>query len=151
MSNAYERRCKICGQKKPLDQFEPGAWNPKNKNADVWVRACLSCKKLNKCVALPRSMNIEKLRAKGKSIERAYGITLKEYEALYIRQNGMCAICHHPEPVKGRFLAVDHDHKTGRVRGLLCSKCNVGLGLFEDRPARLQSAVRYLNKNKPLG
>lgn len=145
------RRCKICGEKKPIAFFAPGAWNPKNKAADVWVRACLHCKELNKWVALPKNINIEKLRARGKSLERDYGISLKEYEEIYIRQNGVCAICYHPEPIKGRiFLAVDHDHKTGRVRGLLCSKCNMAIGIFEDRIDRLQNAIRYIKRSKPL-
>jgi hypothetical protein len=96
-------------------------------------------------VAFTGNVNLEKLREKGKNIERVYGITLKEYENLYIKQNGMCAICHHPEPVKSRlFLAVDHDHKTGKVRGLLCSKCNMALGSFDDSIHSLLSAIRYL-------
>ena len=152
MSRPNDRRCKICGQRKTLDQFESGAWNTSNTNADVWVRACLCCKELNKYVALPANINLEKLRDKGSTIERTYGITLREYEQMYIRQNGTCAICHHPEPVKSRlFLAVDHDHKTGRVRGLLCSKCNTGIGMFEDQIGVLYSAIRYLKDNKPLG
>jgi hypothetical protein len=142
---ANERRCKVCGQRKALNYFEPEAWNPKNKNADPWVRTCLACRELNKYVALPGNINLERLRAKGKDIERTYGITLKEYERLYISQNGMCAICHRPETVKGRlFLAVDHNHKTGRVRGLLCSHCNMALGSFGDSLQNLFSAIRYL-------
>lgn len=142
-----ERRCAVCGQRKALFLFEDGAWNPKNKNADPWIRTCLDCRELNKYVALPENINLEKLRAKGKDIERTYGITLKEYERLYVMQNGMCAICHHPEPVKGRlFLAVDHNHRTGRVRGLLCSRCNMALGSFGDSIENLSSAIRYLRK-----
>lgn len=140
-----ERRCHTCGQRKALDCFEDDAWNPRNKNADPCIRMCLTCKKLNKYVTLPGNVNVEKLITKGKDIERMYGITLKQYEGLYIKQNGLCAICHHPEPVKSRlFLAVDHDHKTGYVRGLLCSKCNTAIGLFEDSLESLYSAIRYL-------
>jgi hypothetical protein len=148
MSKNNERRCKVCGQNKPLSDFEPNAWNPKNKDVDPFIRTCFECRKLNKYVALPGNINLEKLRDKGKTIERAYGITLKEYENLYIKQNGMCAICHHPEPVKSRlFLAVDHDHKTGKVRGLLCSKCNMAIGSFGDSVEYLLSAIRYLKNN----
>lgn len=139
------RRCKVCGTKKTMNYFEPEAWNPKNKDADPLIRTCFTCRELNKYVALPSNINLEKLRAKGRDIERTYRITLKEYERFYIAQNGMCAICHHPEIVKGRlFLAVDHDHKNGKVRGLLCSSCNMALGSFADSSERLYSAIRYL-------
>jgi hypothetical protein len=146
--SANERRCKICGIRKPLTSFEPDAWNPKNKNADTWVRACYTCKELHKYVELPGNINLDKLRKKGSAIQRSYGISLNKYETLYIEQNGVCAICHHPEPVKSRlFLAVDHNHRNGIVRGLLCSNCNMALGLFKDSTEFLYSAIRYLKKS----
>lgn len=57
-------------------------------------------------------------------------------------QGGCCAICKAP---KGNKLCVDHDHRTGKVRGLLCSNCNAGLGMFKDSEDLLQSAKGYLN------
>jgi len=74
--------------------------------------------------------------------QKRFGITLKEYERLIAKQEGVCAICH---AVPGRRrLEVDHCHSTGRVRGLLCEVCNRAIGLFEDDPTLLMSAVRYL-------
>ena len=64
-----------------------------------------------------------------------------EYKALLDKQGGVCAICR--ERPKGK-LAVDHAHSTGKVRGLLCNFCNVGLGLFRDDERRLLAAVEYL-------
>jgi hypothetical protein len=78
---------------------------------------------------------------------RQYGITLDEYQKMHEAQNGLCAICHRPETrtIRGevRPLCVDHEHETGRVRGLLCSNCNVAIG-FLDSEASLNSAIHYL-------
>lgn len=57
-------------------------------------------------------------------------------------QNGVCAICLKPPTVKA--LCVDHSHDTGTVRGLLCDKCNQGLGRFDDDPTMLEAAIQYL-------
>jgi hypothetical protein len=73
---------------------------------------------------------------------RRRGLTLEGYADLLQAQDGRCAICR--EPSRGRRLAVDHDHITGRVRGLLCTRCNMGLGFFQDSAVRLQAAQRYI-------
>ena len=70
---------------------------------------------------------------------RKYGLTEAEYQAFLDRQGGACAVCHIPEPG-----AVDHDHKTGEVRGILCISCNAALGLLRDNPDLLRSAIIYL-------
>lgn len=67
-------------------------------------------------------------RAYGYSLKKLYGISLEEYKAMLSKQKGKCAICR--KPPKGR-LHVDHDHKTGRVRGLLCQICNLRVGTLE--------------------
>jgi translation initiation factor 2 beta subunit (eIF-2beta)/eIF-5 len=80
-----------------------------------------------------------------------HDITMEEYYRLYNEQNGLCAICGKPESqkMKGKLanLAVDHDHKTGKVRGLLCFKCNTRLGALENE-AFFTVALAYLEKHK---
>lgn len=71
-----------------------------------------------------------------------YGISLEEYEALCTSQHNKCAICR-KEELK-RSLAIDHCHKTNKVRGLLCSKCNRGIGFFSDNIEILEAAIAYL-------
>lgn len=73
---------------------------------------------------------------------RKYGITLEEYNIRCNEQNNECLICKQPS----EKLVVDHCHTTGEVRGLLCNKCNVGLGFFEDSHVLLMNAIKYLNK-----
>jgi len=62
-------------------------------------------------------------------------------------QNYRCAICNNEDEVEGRRLAIDHCHTTGVVRGLLCGKCNRGIGLFYDSQELLERAINYLNKD----
>ncbi len=81
---------------------------------------------------------------------KAAGIDATRYQEMLREQNGVCAICHKPETHrdglsgKPKDLAIDHDHKTGAVRALLCSSCNTALGLFEDDPALLAKAQSYV-------
>lgn len=81
--------------------------------------------------------NVKKTR--NQMLIREYGITLEIYEAMEREQNGRCSICEKPEP-----LHVDHNHATGKVRGLLCSACNRALGGFGDSSERLDKAANYL-------
>jgi len=79
------------------------------------------------------------------SYARYYGITLEEYEVLLIKQNNVCAICSASTGSNNKRLAVDHNHQTGVVRGLLCDDCNIGLGKFKDNPNLLIKAINYLS------
>ena len=74
--------------------------------------------------------------------ERKYGITQDDYDHMLAEQGGVCAIC--GRPPKTRRLSVDHNHKTGIVRGVLCHICNRGISYFRDDPERLQKAAAYL-------
>lgn len=92
---------------------------------------------------------------KNSFIKSTYGITLIEYEAMLEAQGGVCAICGEKETRKNRYtgicrLHIDHDHKTGEVRGLLCSSCNFALGGFRDDPEILIKAMKYLIKGGNL-
>jgi len=75
----------------------------------------------------------------------AYGITLEQYNEIREAQSGRCAICKRHESELKRALHVDHDHATGKVRGLLCEDCNVALGRFRDDAAALFNAFTYLS------
>lgn len=77
-------------------------------------------------------------------LKRVYNITLQQYEQMLQEQHGKCWICGWAWRVGKRRLAVDHSHSTGVVRGLLCYRCNKGLGVFQDRVDALSQAVKYL-------
>jgi hypothetical protein len=74
---------------------------------------------------------------------KKHHITLEQYEEQLQRQNGCCAICKKP-PKDGKRLVVDHDHETGKFRGLLHGECNSGLGMFKDDPLVCLEAAKYL-------
>lgn len=74
----------------------------------------------------------------------SFGWTEDDYEAQFEKQHGRCAICGKRQ--EGKRLAADHDHKTNKARGLLCAKCNVGLGMFEDNIELLTLAIDYLTQ-----
>lgn len=76
-----------------------------------------------------------------------YGLTPERYNEMHRSQHGLCAICGNEEITRWRRLAVDHDHKTGEIRGLLCFKCNMMLAYFEDGNW-CKSAAEYLNGKK---
>ena len=83
---------------------------------------------------------------KNKVLKKSYGIGLDEYNSILSEQNGVCKICFGPPLGRGSYH-VDHDHKTKKIRGLLCHKCNVALGMVQDRIDLLHKLIAYLVKN----
>ena len=81
-----------------------------------------------------------------------HGINEAQYNQILKSQNSVCAICGQPETTikhnKTQALAVDHNHKMGKVRGLLCHRCNRALGYFNDNPFLLVKAIKYLQLTK---
>lgn len=90
--------------------------------------------------ALYHKSSDQRKKAHLRTLKR-YGITAEDYDHMFAEQNGLCAICGRPD---SRALSVDHDHETGKVRGLLCSKCNFLLGYADDDPEILTRAIEYL-------
>lgn len=76
-----------------------------------------------------------------------YGITPEQYWELYKAQDGKCKICGYT-PQEDEYLDIDHNKETGEIRGLLCSKCNKGLGLFNEEPENFKQAIKYLEENR---
>lgn len=113
------------------------------------LRLALTVKELNKRF---RTNNPDSVR--NSELKKYDGMTLISYNELFAAQNGLCAICERPETDldntgtgKVRNLNVDHDHETNAVRGLLCSSCNRGLGLFADNPYRMDAGAAYLRRH----
>ncbi len=94
-------------------------------------------------------------RERDKQLQANYGVSLDEYNALSHAQDDVCAICKQPEKNRGGkkrtenvtpMLHVDHDHVTGKIRGLLCSECNTAIGMLHEDPNRIKALLKYLGK-----
>lgn len=131
--------CSVCGARKPLSEFPPASNTRSGRHG-----RCRVCKrKYEKAYS-----KTQKYLSRRKPWEWAQnGIVsfdVKEYEKFWLKQEGKCAICGVTENVSGKAFAVDHDHETGKARGLLCNPCNLGLGCFKDNPQRISDALEYL-------
>lgn len=92
-----------------------------------------------------RKTDIGKRCVINSNLRITYGISINEYDALFTTQKGCCAICEKHQVELTRRLHVDHDHKTGKIRGLLCHYCNTSLGGFKEDSAMMKKAIEYLN------
>lgn len=132
-ATAESKQCRKCGKTHPLTYYYK-----KKTSTDGHEHQCKACK--NKQVASAPSRTKEK--RKFVWIKCTYGITEAEWKALLDKQGGHCACCPETED-----LVVDHCHTTGNVRGLLCSRCNHGLGHFRDDPTIMSNAIQYINES----
>lgn len=115
--------CKTCGLEKSLPSF--------GKHKDRKLGLTDSCKQCRN----------------EKAILDRHGLTKSQKEAMLIAQNSQCAICACYQSEINHILVVDHCHKTGKIRGLLCPECNLGIGKFKDNILNLESAIKYLTKH----
>ena len=136
-----ERACTGCRQMFPLSEFPKRKRSLYGKNPKC--RTCYN--EYQKQYAEEIAKETQERYAEVQRnwyLKRTYGISVAGYNLLLEAQNHGCAICGGP-PGKRRFH-VDHDHKSGAVRGLLCTTCNIGLGNFHDNPEKLEQAARYV-------
>ena len=140
------KKCKSCGVSKELSEF-----HKKRTRADGLSPDCKGCANRARSARKKRAPNKHHPES-GRSyqLKCKYGITLEQYQEMHDEQGGVCAICKKPETATTtaggvRMLAVDHNHTTGEVRGLLCNRCNRALGYFGDDIASLAEAIKYLS------
>ena len=132
--------CRTCKETKSLTDF-----HTRRNSVDGYRNECKLCFRF-------RAKTNRKLKGRSETPEQnrkwnlksKYNISPEEYNLLLNKQNQVCAICHNM-CITGRKLAVDHNHKTGKIRGLLCSECNNGIGKLKDDPELLKRAIVYLN------
>lgn len=126
--------CRKCRNKKDKQMFSNGD-----------KKSIEKMEKLNKYKREWARKNPDKER--NSRLKYVFGITLDEYNQILREQNNVCAICGN-KCRTGKNLAVDHDHSTNKIRGLLCDRCNFGIGSFDDDIEILFKAIEYLRRNK---
>ena len=116
----------------------------KHKDREKETRREYLIKNREKVLEKQRKYNKENpLKRKNAVLKNVYGITLVQYNEMFETQEGKCAICQRHQNELTRTLCVDHDHKTNKVRALLCVTCNTDVSVVEDR---LEEMLKYLNK-----
>lgn len=134
---AQSKVCGACKERKPFEQYVRY-----RKATDGRFSQCKAC-----CLETEHQEKVKAAR-RDSHLKTRYGITSAEFDVMLEEQKGCCAICKADDPAparKGTYsFAVDHDHQTQEVRGLLCNNCNKGLGNFQDNHELLIKAARYL-------
>jgi hypothetical protein len=126
------KKCRHCKETKSISDFS------RNKSyRDGYFSTCKACRKSK----YPTTLK-QKQQAYERQIKRNYGITVDDYEKMYLAQNGLCAGC--SQPNAGSKFHIDHCHASGKVRGLLCANCNIALGLLNDSIKTLSRLIEYL-------
>lgn len=137
-----EKRCSRCKEVKPIGEFTKDKSCKDGKR--VYCRLCWNEYKREWIKEHPKQHRETRRK---RQLMSKYGITPTDYNDLLQSQNNVCAVCGQPCPT-GNHLAVDHDHKTGKMRGLLCVNCNMALGYVQDDPDLLRKLADYLENHK---
>lgn len=138
----YSASNNVC---KPCKIKQTGEWQKKNKDKVKEYKKTTFERNPDAVRASKQKWALNnKDKIVNKRLKHLFGITLSDYEALLEAQNCQCAICGIEECSSGKNFAVDHNHSTSEIRGLLCKKCNTALGLFRDNPLFVGNAYQYL-------
>ena len=123
------KHCSACLEEKPLEGFYI-----KDKKTQRRATVCKEC---------------DKERIRTRYLQSKFDLSYNDFCEMERKQNGVCAICKKFETHRrGQRLCVDHNHKTGKVRALLCHHCNTAIGLFQDDISNLSNAIDYLRKHE---
>lgn len=138
------QKCGSCKKQLPFHMF----YKSRSKKTGYGYR-CKECDDVARKKWAVNNPERSKISARGRNLKIKYGITLEEYQTILDSQGGLCRICgcsSDSPRVLGSF-AVDHDHTTGAIRGLLCNQCNRAIGMLDDSPTLLRKAAGYLEKS----
>jgi len=140
------KMCILCKTAKPFEDFYDGLKAKKQRYATNKKYLHSRCKECDHARVRIYHKNNRTKVTKRQLIShrrRRYGLTEEQYNNMILSQNNLCAICN--KPSKNKALNIDHNHTTGKVRGLLCHNCNLAIGLFKEDISVFTSAIKYLS------
>lgn len=141
------KTCRKCGKEKPRTEF---AIARQGKHGPILKRICKPCASAQQSAWAQQTADGVSNNRRLK-IKSAYGLTTKQYARLLESQGGLCAVCRQEETWEsgGRLMTmpVDHCHSTGRIRGVVCNRCNRSMGLLRDDPSCIRRAIDYLRSS----
>jgi len=139
MESISTKPCTKCGEWRPFTDFNKDKSTPDGMG--YWCKQCKAEHAKEYRVKHPRKEYYKKFCLKYK-----YNLTCDEWDKLYKKQEGCCAICGVHQSELGEALCVDHDHETSKIRGLLCKKCNLGIGNLKHDAENCLKAYQYLRQ-----
>lgn len=151
VSDGSTKQCRSCKAFLPVGEF----W-VNRLNADGLQHRCKTCSRTHSySYRITTGGKASFAASRQKSRLAKYSITSAEFDAMLITQDGRCAICRKAERIVRRTgkplrLAVDHDHKTGKIRGLLCAHCNQAIGKLDDDPKLIRAAADYIDRHRAM-
>ena len=153
-------KCTRCGETKSIALFSKDS--RRKQGHGIWCKDCVTSyrkqhyldnkSKINAQSKAYHESHKEETSARGKRRRfTQYGLTKEDFVSLLETQNYKCAVCEDGLSLEGKSTHIDHNHKTGEVRGILCPSCNLGIGKLKDNPDILDAAAAYLRKNGHYG
>ena len=133
--------CTQCKIDKPEKDYYTRKDRPNGKGRLSECKECMKSRVMGRYNKDPDLVN-------DKRAAKLYGITLEQVQEMREQSNGICSICNREGKHHHKRLVIDHDHKTGKVRGLICSSCNSMIGWCGEDTQTLQNLIEYLNRNK---
>lgn len=147
-----EQKCSKCFLIKPLEDFVKDKFSKGGRRS-----FCKICKNKSDAPRREKQREVYKSRYRERDVwlhrQRKFGLTKEAYFLLLADQRGACAICKisFPQEIAHRNIHIDHNHETGKVRGILCMGCNNGLGALKDNITILKNAAQYLEEKGSYG
>lgn len=147
--DGFHTWCKVCKSAQVREWYAKNAEAIRGRERDRYKRNPVPDKEKTHRSYNKRKNESDKVyRSRRRWKLRRYGVTIEDYMQMFDAQGGKCALCgSDPDKRRHHDFAVDHCHESGVVRGLLCHRCNVGLGHFQDNPVLLMAAAEYLERH----